>query len=39
MTPPQSSVRPPPKGEGTVWPSRSSELITDWPNRIHAQRC
>ena len=30
------SVRPPPKGEGTVWPSRLSELITDWPNRRHA---
>ena len=29
------SVRPPPKGEGTVWPSRSSELITDWPSRRH----
>ena len=32
------SVRPPPKGEGTVWPSRLSELITDWPSRRHTKK-
>ena len=34
----QASVRPPPKGERTIWPSRLSELITDWPSRRHTKK-
>jgi hypothetical protein len=35
MTPPQSQFGPCRRARGTVWPSRSSEPITDWPSRRH----
>jgi len=37
MTPPQSQFGPCRRARGTVWPSRSSELITDWPSRRHTK--
>jgi hypothetical protein len=37
MTPPQSQFGPCGRARGTVWPSRSSELITDSPSRRHTK--
>jgi hypothetical protein len=37
MTPPQSQFGPCRRARGTVWPSRSSKLITGWPGRRHTK--
>jgi hypothetical protein len=37
MTPPQSQYGLCRRARGTVWPSRSSEPITDWPSRRHTK--
>ena len=37
MTPPQSQIRPLPKGRGTVWPSRSSGADHRLPRRRHTK--